>query len=187
MPLTQFCPRLSEARTYLPLLRAELLRTATRYTLPIGMSVELLPIVEYGLFGYELVPDRHTQTYLSIGRDATGRALMRRALYPTERPSALRLAALNGKAVIRKSVCPRSPVQERDEHFGEIPDAVESALAQLAMLFPERPRKSIEFRADVHRYLDDALATAHAYLFEWNPRIQFCGLPNEAEFGLIMR
>ena len=108
---------------------------------------------------------------------------MRRARYPKDTPSALRLAALNGKSLVRKSDCPRSPVQQRDDRFVEIPDAVESALAQLVILFPERPRKAIEFRTEVHRYLDEALATAHAYLVEWNPRIQFCGLPNEAQLG----
>ena len=184
MPLTQFCPRLSEAKTYLPLLRAELLDAAPRHTLPVDLSpLDLLPIVEDGLFGYELIPDRRTHTYLAVGRHEAGSAWVRRTLYCEHAPSALRLAALNGKSIVRERFTPKDPVKQRDDRFPEIPDAVESALAQLVVLFPERPRKSVEFHANVHRYLDDALAIAHAYLLQWNPRIQFCGLPNEAEFG----
>ena len=184
MPLELFCPRLSEAKTFLPLLRAELLARASRYTLPVTLSpLELLPIVEDGLFGYELIPDRRTHTYLAIGRHEAGSAVVRRTLYTQDAPSALLLAALNGKSVVRERVRPRGCVQQRDDRVGEIADAAESALAQVAMLFSERPRKPIEFHSDVHRYLDDAIETTHAYLFEWNPRIQFCGLPNEAQLG----
>jgi hypothetical protein len=184
MPLEYFCPRLSEAKTFLPLLRAELLAVAPRYTLPVTLSpVDLLPIVEDGLFGYELIPDRRVPTYLAIGRDKTGRAVLRRSLYPSESPSALRLVTINGKSLVRERISPRGRVEERDDRFPEIFDAVESALGQLAMLFPEKPRKPIELHAEVHRYLDDALATAHAYLLEWNPRVEFCGLPDEAQFG----
>ena len=184
MSLEHIGPRLSEAKTYLPLLRAELLDAARRYTLPVSLSpLDLLPIVEDGLFGYELIPDRCTHTYLAIGRHEVGSAVVRRTLYCEHAPSALRLAALNGQSVVRERFTPKDPVKQRDDRFPEIPDAVESALAQLVTLFPERPRKPIEFHADVHRYLDDALAIAHAYLLVWNPRVQFYGLPNEAELG----
>jgi len=187
MTLENFCPRLSEAKTFLPLLRADLLAAAPRYTLPVSLSFDLVPIVEDGLFGYELVPDRRTHTYLAIGRAEAGSAVMRRTLYPEDAPNALRLVALDGESVVRERVRPRGRVQQRDLRFGEIPDAVESALAQLVLLFPEEPRKAIEFRTEVHQYLDEALAIAHAYLAEWNPRIQFCGLPNEDQLGYGLR
>ena len=184
MSLEHISPRLSEAKTYLPLLRAELLAAAAHYTLPVSLSpLDLLPIVEDGLFGYELIPARRTHTYLAIGRHEAGSAVVRRTFYCEHAPSALQLAALDGQSVVREKFTPKESVKQRDDRFAEIPDAVESALAQLVMLFPERPRKSVEFHVDVHRYLDDALATAHAYLLEWNPRIQFFGLPNEAELG----
>ena len=187
MTLDFFCPRLSEAKTFLPLLRAELLAAAGHYTLPVSLSLDLTPIVEDGLFGYEIVPDLRTHTYLAIGRAEAGSAVVRRTVYPEDAPSALRVVALDGKSVVRERVRPRGRVEQRDVRFGEIPDAVESALAQLAMLFPEEPRKAIEFRTEVHRYLDEALAIAHAYLSDWNPRIQFCGLPNEDQLGYGLR
>jgi hypothetical protein len=187
MPLDSICPRLSEAKTFLPLLRAEFLAAARHYMLPANLSVDLIPIVEDGLFGYELVPERRTHTYLAVGRAEAGSAVTRRTLYPEDAPSALRLVALDGKSVVRERVRPRGRVQQRDLRFGEIPDAVESALAQLAMVFPEEPRKAIEFRTEVHRYLDEALAIAHGYLADWNPRIQFCGLPNEDQLGYGLR
>jgi len=183
MALDIFCPRLSEAKTFLPLLRAELLAAVPHYTLPASLSVDLVPIVEDGLFGYEIVPDQRTHTYLAVGRAEVGSAVVRRTLYPEDAPSALCLVAVDGESVVRERVRPRGRVEQRDVRFGEIPDAVESALAQLAMLFPEEPRKAIEFRTEVHRYLDEALATTHAYLADWNPRIQFCGLPNEDQLG----
>ena len=71
---TTFCPRLSEARHLLPLLRSHLIAAASRYPLATGMALDLLPIVEDGLFGYELVPDRDAHTYVTIGCNATGRA-----------------------------------------------------------------------------------------------------------------
>jgi hypothetical protein len=186
MPLEHFCPKLSEAKTFLPILRAELLAAAPHYTVPASLSFDLIPIVEDGFFGYELEPNRRTHTYLAVGRAEAGSAVMRRTLYPEEAPSALRLVALDGKSVVRERVRTRGRVQQRDVRFGEIPDAVDSALAQLAMLFPEEPRKAIEFRTEVHRYLDEALATAHAYLADWNPRIRFCGLLNEDQLGYAL-
>ena len=65
--LPAFAPRLAEAKTLLPLLRRELVLAAPRYTLPTDVALELLPIVEEGIFGYELVPERRTRTYLTIG------------------------------------------------------------------------------------------------------------------------
>ena len=83
MPLEHFCPRLSEAKTFLPLLRAELLAAAPRHTLPLGLSLELLPIAEDGLFGYELVPDRETRRMFrlvvmrQVEQSCAGRATLR--------------------------------------------------------------------------------------------------------------
>ena len=53
----------------------------------------------------------------------------------------------------------------------------------LVTLFSGSARKPIKLRTEVHRYLDEALAVAHEHLRDWNPRIQFCGLPNEAQLG----
>lgn len=184
---SSYCPRLSEAKTLLPLLRAQLIAAAPRYSLPNNISLHLLPIVEDGLFGYEIVPDRNTHTYFTIGWCETGEAALRRSLCYVDAPSTLRLAALNGEAVACSNFSPRNCPQKRDSRFSELADAADSGLSQLAALFPERPRKAVEFQVNEHRYLDEALATAHAHLSQWNPFIEFVGLPNEAQYGFTLK
>jgi hypothetical protein len=183
---TGFCPRLSEARILLPLLRAQLAGAAHRYTLPINVALELLPIVEDGLFGYELVPSRNAHAYLTIGFNGTGEAVLRRTLCSSDAPGALRLATVDGKIVSRPScsVCDFS--QRRDSLFVEISDAVASGWSQLAALYPDGPRRPIELEADLHRHLDEALAVAYTHLSRWNPFIQFFGFPSEAHYGLAL-
>jgi len=67
-----FWPRLSEAKHFLPLLRSHLVASAAAFPLPAGLGLDLLPIVEDGLFGYELVPDRNAHTYRTVGCNARG-------------------------------------------------------------------------------------------------------------------
>ena len=102
-------------------------------------------------------------------------------------PSVLRLAAVSGKSVGGTNFPHRKSAQQRDSRLGELSDAVESGFSQLVTLYPERPRRSIELRDSVHRYLDEALSIAHAKLSDWNPFIQFFGLPDEAQYGFALR
>jgi hypothetical protein len=178
-------PRLSDARTVLPHLRARLADAAPHFSLPVNTSIDLLPIVEDALFGYELVPDRNTHTYLTIGCCETGEAILRTTM-SADAPSALRLAAVDGKSVSRRDLSPRHLTQQRDFHFAEISDAVAAGLSQLVTQFPERPRQPIELHANVHRYLDEALAIAYTHLSDWDPFIRFVGLPNEAQYGFAL-
>ena len=80
------CPRLSKAMLVLPLLRAQLGGAASRYSLPAGLAIDLLPIVEDGVFGYELLPNRDTHTHVTFGVDANDTPLVRRNLYCTSAP-----------------------------------------------------------------------------------------------------
>jgi hypothetical protein len=180
-----FCPRLSEAKTLLPTLRAQLVAAAPRYSLPAGVCLELLPIAEDGLFGYELVPDRHTNTYFTLGFGASGEPALRRTESCPSAPSLLRLATRNGKSVVGTDLHPRQ--QQSDTRFDKVSDAVDSLFSQLAAIFPEKPRKTIELRVDVHRYLDEVLAIAHEHLSDWDPYVHFFGLPNEAQYGFALR
>jgi hypothetical protein len=184
---SSYCPRLSEAKTLLPLLRAELIAAAPRYSLPNNISLDLLPIVEDGLFGYEIVPDRSTHTYLTVGWYEAGEAVLRRTVCYVAAPSTLRLAALNGESIACSNFRSRNCPPQRDARFVETSEAVDSGLSQLVALFAEGPRKTVEFNVNVHRYLDEALATAHAYLSQWNPFIEFVGLPDEAQFGFALK
>jgi hypothetical protein len=184
---TSFCPRLSEARHLLPLLRSHLLSAAARYPLPVGLTIDLLPIVEDGLFGYELVPDRQTHTYVTIGCDAQGEPVLRKASYGLGAPDALQLVAVNGHLLSRgeRATCYRT--LQRDAQFPDWPHAAEAVWAQLLSFFPERPRQPAVVREHVHRCLDEALSIAQSHLAPWNPFIEFCGLPNEAQQGFALK
>jgi|GEM_PF-695021 len=178
-----FCPRLSEARHLLPLLRSHLIAAASRHPLAAGLALDLLPIVEDGLFGYELVPDRKTHTYLTLGCNGQGEPVLRKTLYGVGAPNPLQLVAVNGHILSRRERAARYSTQQRDYHFTDWPAAAESACAHLLSLFPERPRQPVGVRQHMHRCLDEALSIAHSHLAHWNPFIQFCGLPNEAQHG----
>ena len=94
-------PRLSHAMLLLPLLRAQLAGVASHYSLPAGLEIDLLPIVEDGLIGYELLPSRDTHTYLTLGADTDDVPVVRSNLYCTFAPSALRLATVSGRALMQ--------------------------------------------------------------------------------------
>lgn len=186
MPRT-FCPRLSEAQHLLPFLRSHLIAAASRYPLPAGLALDLLPIVEDGLFGYELIPDRNTHTYVSIGCNAQGEPMLRKTSYGVGAPNALQLVGANGQILSRNERASRYGTQQRDSRFVDWPAAADSAWAHLLFLFPERPRQPVAVRDHAHRCLDVALSIAHSYLAHWNPFIQFCGLPNEAQLGFALK
>jgi len=185
--IADFYPRLSEARHLLPLLRSHLIAAASRYPISTGLAFELLPIVEDGLFGYEIVPDRNSHTYLTIGCDAQGEPLLRRTSYGVGAPNTLQLAAVNGRIWSRSERASRYSSRHRDSRFSDWPAAAESAWAQLLFLFPERPRQPVAVREHAHRCLDESLSIAYSHLAHWNPVIQFCGLPNEAQLGFALK
>src|SRR5439155_26646352 len=135
--IADFFPRLSEALHLLPLLRSHLIAAASRYPLPAGLALELVPIVEDGLFGYEIVPDRNTHTYLTIGCSARGEPLLRRTSYGVGAPKTLQLAAVNGRKFSRSERAARYSSRQRDSHFSDWPAAAGSAWAQLLFLFRE--------------------------------------------------
>jgi hypothetical protein len=109
--------------------------------------------------------------------------LLRKTSYGVGAPNALELVAVNGRILSRNERAARYSTQRRDHHFPDWPAAAESAWAELLFLFPGRPRQSVVVREHVHRCLDDALSIAHSHQAHWNPFIQFCGLPNEAQQG----
>jgi hypothetical protein len=160
---------------------------AARYPLPTGLALDLLPIVEDGLFGYELVPDRKTHTHLIIGCNAHGQPVLRKTSYGGDAPNALQLVAVNGHTLEGSERTSRNGTPQRDAHFADWPDATESAWAHLLFLFSGQPRQPVAVRDHVHRCLDEALAIAHSHLVHWNPFIQFCGLPNEAQLGYALK
>jgi hypothetical protein len=182
-----FCPRLSEARHLLPLLRSHLIAAATRYPLAAGLALDLLPIVEDGLFGYELVPDRDAHTYVTIGCNAQGEPALRKTSYGVGADGAMHLVAVNGHILARPERAARYSTRQRESQFPDWPAAAEAAWVQLLGLYPESPRQPVVVREHMHRCLDEAISIAQSHLTPWNPFIEFCGLPNEAQHGFALK
>jgi hypothetical protein len=180
------CPRLSQAKDLLPIIRAHLIGAAAHHSLPAGLSLRLLPIVEDGLVGYEFLPNWATYTYLTIGCDDRGRPVLRETAYRAEAPSVLRVAAVNGRALSQSELDASHRPRQRDSVVADWSAAAEAAWTGLAALFPEEPRQRIEVHDSPHECLDEALAVAHARLAGCDPCIDFCGIPDEAVYGFAL-
>jgi hypothetical protein len=180
-----YCPRLSEARDLLPLLRAHLAAAASRHALPGAVSLDLLPIVDDGLFGYELAPERPTRVWLTLGCNGNGVPMLRTTWCGPVAPHRLRLATVDGREVARHVPGARRD-QRRESLFPDWPSAAAAAWAQLAAPSPARRGRLVVPDESAHRLLDAALSTAYSYLAAWDPFIRFFGLPNEAQHGFVL-
>ena len=178
-----FCPRLSEAGHLLPLIRGYLVAAAPR---PLATTLDLVPIVEDGLFGYELLPDSETHICPILGCNAQGEPVLRKNWYDAGAPDALHLVAANGRLLSRSERAARYGIQRRDSKFPDWSAAAEAAWAQLLILFSDVPRQAPILRENTHRRLDNALSVAHSHLDRWDPFIDFLGLPNEAQLGFVL-
>jgi hypothetical protein len=181
-----FCPRLSQATNILPVLRAHLVAAASQHRLPEGFSFDLLPIVDDGVFGYEFLPQRETHTYLTVGCDSGGKPVLRKSLYCAGAPSGLRLATANGRVLTPSELEAWHRIQPRDYSFTDWSSVAEAAWRDFSALFPEEPRRPVAIQDARHRCLDEALAIAHSLLARWDPRIDFCGVPDEAQYGIAL-
>lgn len=182
-----FRPCLSQAKNMLPLLRERIVDMPLAHTLPKGLSIELVPIVAEGLFGFELEPDRETHRYLIIGCNAQGAPVLRETLYDTRAPNALQLVATHGQRLSRREREARFRTRRHDSQFSDWPHAIEGLWNRLATLFVGHPRQLATFPVARNRSLEGALAVAWTYLARWDPFITFCGLPSEAELGFVLR
>ena len=179
----RFCPRLSEATHLLPLIRGHLVAAASEC--PLGTELDLVPIAEDGVFGYELMPDREAHTYLIIGCDAQGEPVLRRTSYSIGAPDGLRLVAVKGHVLSRSERAARYTIQRRDSVFPDWHAAAEAVCGQLCMLFPDWTGQTLVVRGNA-RQLEQALGVAHSHLDRWDPLIAFFGLPNEAQLGFAL-
>ncbi len=181
------CPRLSQAMLLLPLLRAQLGGAASHYSLPAGLSIDLLPIVEDGIFGYELLPNRDTHTYVTLGADANDAPVVRRNLYCTSAPSALRLATVSGGPLLQHELDAWDDIEQRDVRYSDWPSAAAAVWTELARLFADRPRYAIAIHDEGHAAFDHTLGVARSRLHGSDPSIEFCGLPEEAQYGFVLK
>ena len=81
----------------------------------------------------------------------------------------------------------RYSTQQRDSHFADWPAAAEAAWVQLLFTFSGAARQPVAVREHMHRCLDEAMSIAQSHLTPWNPFIEFCGLPNEAQHGFALK
>ena len=181
------CPHLSQAMLLLPLLRAQLGGVASRYSLPEGLEIDLLPIVEDGLFGYEVVPNRDTHTYMTIGADANDAPIVRSNLYCASAPSALRAATVSGRPLLQHELDAWDEIEQRDVRYSDWRSAAAAVWAELARLFADTPRYAITVHDARHAAFDQALGIARSRLRGCDPSIEFCGIPDEAQYGYVLK
>jgi hypothetical protein len=180
-----FRPRISQAKDLFPIIRAHLAAAAALHSLPAGLTLDLLPIVEDGLAGYEILPNRSTHTYLTIGWDQRGKPVLRESTYLDGPPSGLRVVSVDGQTAPADSRTLHR-LRQRDSDLPDWPTAAEAAWSELARLFPQEPRYAIELHDLRHEELDDALGTAYRHLADCDPQIDFCGVPDEAQYGFAL-
>ena len=159
---------------------------AAHHSLPAGLSLELLPIVEEGLVGYEFLPNQATNSYLTIGCDDRGVPVLRQRKYRAESTKGLRVAAVNGRTLAPKPSSAGHHLRRRDAILPDWPSTARAAWIELAALFPQQPRHGIHIDEASQHALDEALDIAHAHLSEWDPCIDFCGVPDEAQYGFAL-
>jgi hypothetical protein len=93
--------------------------------------------------------------------------------------------SLDGQPATADAGAPRR-LRQRDSVFPDWPSAAEAVWSELARQFPHEPRHAIELHDLRHEELDEALATAHRHLARWDPHIDFCGVPDEAQYGFAL-
>jgi len=179
-------PRISLAKDLLPVVRAHLVAAASHHSIPAGLALDLVPIVEDGLVGYEILPNHATHTYLTIGCDDRGVPVLRESSYSDGPTGVLRVASVNGRTLTQGGKnagrCPR----QRDFVLPDWPSTAEAVWTRLAALFPQQPRHCIEVHGAWQDCLDQALAITYAHLAECDPCIDFCGVPGEDQYGYAL-
>jgi hypothetical protein len=180
--LEAYCPRISEAGELLSLVRTHIFVAAARNPGAAGHLLDLIPILDEGLFGCELIPEGDVDTCLTLGCRYNRRPVVREVRYRVPRGT-LRLAASEGRTLGRRDLGARFRVRTRDHEFPDWSSAAAFALTTIAALFPDQPTSPPLLVPGPLRSLEWALHIANARLAHWDPFIHFFGLPNEAQLG----
>lgn len=179
-------PLLSQAATILPLVRGHVAEAAGRCGLPLGFSLDMVPILEEDLLGYELAPSGVVDTCLTLGCKPDSQPVLRKETLANAPPGALQLVTLDGRTIARAHRALPSRSGRRDLRFPDWPSAAKFAWAELETLFPGAPRRPPLLNLGQNASLERALLAAAARLKQWNPIIHFCGLPNEEQLGYAL-
>lgn len=180
----RFWPRLSDAAALLPVVRRALMDDpgAPRER---GPDIDVFPIVEEGLFGYELTPRAPDQPVVSVGCHDDGIARVRRTEFDPHE-AGLRLATLHGHLVDAHSAPVRRNPRQQETLFADWPTAASDVWAAFAGAPQGEPTRWLQ-AMDECRSLENALTIASLHLAEWDPVVEFFGVPNQAEYGLPLR
>ena len=141
MPQPLF-PQLSQAARILPLVREHISLAAAHCSLPLGFSLDMVPILEEELLGYELVPAGLAETCLTLGCKPDGEPVLRKECLANAPPGVLQLAAMDGRTVARAARALPSRSGRRDMRFPDWASAARFACAELscdAAIQPARP------------------------------------------------
>jgi hypothetical protein len=185
MPQPLF-PLLSQAARILPLVREHFSQAAAHCSLPLGFSLDMVPILEEELLGYELVPLALAETCLTLGCKPDGEPVLRKECLANVTPAALHLATMDGRTIARAARALSSRSGRRDMRFPDWPSAAKFACAELEYFSPGAPRRPPLLNTRPNASLERALLAAASRLAQWSPIIHFCGLPNEEQFGYAL-
>ena len=185
MPQPLF-PLLSQAARILPVVREHISQAAAHSSLPLGFSLDMVPILEEELLGYELVPAGLAETCLTLGCKPDGEPVLRKECLANAPPGALQLAAMNGRTVARAARALPSRSGRRDLRFPDWASAARFACAELEHFSLGAPRRPPLLNTEPNAALERALLAAASRLARWSPIIHFCGLPKEEQFGYAL-
>ena len=177
-----YCPRLSEAGELLPLLRTHIFVAASHNPRAAGRLLDLIPILDDGMFGCELISAGDTDTCFTLGCKFNRRPVVREVCYRVP-PSALRLATLDGQTLVNRDLRFQLRQRQRDREFPDWSTAAAFALTTIGAMFPDEKPCPPLIAPGPLRSLESALNFANVRLARWDPFIHFFGLPNEAQLG----
>ena len=167
-------------------MREHVSQAAAHCSLPLGFSLDMVPILEEELLGYELVTAGLADTCLTLGCKPDGEPVLRKECLANVTPDALRLATMDGRTIARSGRALSSRSGQRDMRFPDWPSAARFACAELEHFSPGAPRRPPLLNIRPNASLERALLAAASRLAQWSPIIHFCGLPNEEQFGYAL-
>jgi len=179
-------PLLSQAAALLPVVRENLVEAAVHCSVPLGFSLDMVPILEEELLGYELIPVGVAETCLTLGCKPDGEPVLRKECLANILPGELKLVTVDGQTIARASRELPSRSGRRDLRFPDWSSAAKFACTELETLFPGAPRRPPLLNLGPNASLERALLAAATRLAQWSPIIHFCGLPNEEQLGYAL-
>ena len=155
------------------MVREHVSQAAAHCSLPLGYSLDMLPILEEELLGYELVPLGLAETCLTLGCKQDGEPVLRKESLASVPPVALKLAAMDGRTIARAARALPERSGRRDMRFPDWASAARFACAELEHFSPGAPRRPPLLNTDPSASLERALLAAASRLAQWRPIIHF--------------